>query len=240
MYSEERGESMDDGGLFLDLPADTAAQFASLASKRRLGDGELLYARGDPAEALYGLIRGRIRLSNVAPDGREVLVMLFEPGDWIGEVSMFDGLPRTHDAHAVGEAEAFVLPKARLLALLDAQPALYRHFAARLARSLRIALSYIDDAAFLPLPLRLAKRLLDLARVYGVDTPLGQRIDLHLPQEDLGRMLGASRQSVSKELKRWEARGWIGVQYGKVVICDEAALRRLVNENGQAPAPSSR
>jgi CRP-like cAMP-binding protein len=236
MHSQERSGVGDGGSLFLDLPAETAAQFASLASRRQLGHGELLYARGDAADALYGLIRGHIRLSNVAPDGREVLVMLFAPGDWIGEVSLFDGLPRTHDAHAVGEAEVFVLPKARLLALLDAQPALYRHFAARLARALRIALSYIDDAAFLPLPLRLAKRLLELSRIYGADTPQGRRIDLHLPQEDLGRMLGASRQSVSKELKRWEARGWIGVEYGKVLVRDAAALQQLVAEAGRPSA----
>ena len=220
----------DDGGLFIDLPAETAAQFASLASRRRLAAGERLYSRGDPAEALYGLIRGRIRLSNVAEDGREVLVTLFEPGDWIGEVSLFDGQPRTHDAVAVNEAEVFVLPKARLLGLLDAQPLLYRHFAARLARQLRLALSWIDDAVFLPLSLRVARRLLQLARVYGQDTERGLLLDLHLPQEDLGRMLGASRQSVSKELKQMEARGWIALEYGKVLIRDVGALRRLVQE----------
>lgn len=229
MHKEERGESIDDGGLFLELPPDAAAQFASLAGRRRLADGELLYARGDAAEALFGLARGRIRLSNVDPDGREVLVMLFEPGDWVGEVSLFDGLPRTHDAHAVGECEVYVLPKERLLALLDAEPRLYRYFAARLARALRWALSYIDDAVFLPLSARLARRLLDLSRVYGENTALGRRLDLHLTQEDLGRMLGASRQSVSKELKRWEARGWIALEYGKVLIRDEAALQGLID-----------
>lgn len=225
-----RTEAKDDGGLFLDLPAEAAAQFAALASRRHLADGELLYARRDPAEALYGLIRGRIRLSNVAPDGREVLVALFEPGDWIGELSLFDGLPRTHDAVAMGEAEVFVLPRPKLLSLLDAQPRLYRHLAARLARQLRLALSYIDDAVFLPLSLRLAKRLLQLARVYGQDTPQGLLLDLHLPQEDLGRMLGASRQSVSKELKHWEKQGLLGLDYGRVLIRDLAAFKRMLNE----------
>jgi len=230
MQGNERGVANEDSGLFLDLPAETAARFAALASRRSLGDGELLYARGDAAEALYGLIRGRIRLSNVAPDGREVLMTLFEPGDWIGELSLFDEQPRTHNATAVEEVEVFVLPRARLLALLDAEPLLYRHFAARLARQLRLALSYIDDVVFLPLSLRLAKRLLQLARVYGQDTPQGLLLDLHLPQEDLGSMLGASRQSVSKELREWEKQGWIGLDYGRVLIRDLAALKRLVND----------
>jgi CRP-like cAMP-binding protein len=224
----QKGES--ERGLFLDLPAEAAAQFAALAGRRSLGDGELLYARGDAAEALYGLIRGRVRLSNVAADGREVLMTFFEPGDWIGELSLFDSQPRTHDAAAVGPAEVFVLPKEKLLALLERQPQWYRHFAARLARQLRLALSYIDDAVFLPLGPRLAKRLLQLARIYGRDTPQGLLLDLHLPQEDLGRMLGASRQSVSKELKRWEKQGLVGVDYGRLLIRDLAAFRRMVNE----------
>lgn len=218
----------DDGGVFIDLPAGTAARFAALASRRRLAAGERLYARGDAAEALYGLISGRVRLSNVDAEGREVLMMLFEPGDWIGELSLFDDQPRTHDATAVHEAEVFVLPKAKLLALLDAQPLLYRHFAARLARQLRFALSWIDDAVFLPLGQRIARRLLQLSRVYGQETPRGLLLDLHLPQEDLGRMLGASRQSVSKELKAMEARGLVAVEYGKVLIRDVAALQRMV------------
>lgn len=217
-------------GLFIDLPPEAVAQFTALAGRRSLGDGELLYARGDAAEALYGLIRGRIRLSNVAPDGREVLMAFFEPGDWIGELSLFDDQPRTHDARAFGQAEVFVLPKARLLALLEQNPRWYRHFAARLARQLRLALSYIDDAVFLPLSLRLAKRLLQLAKVYGQETPQGLLLDLHLPQEDLGRMLGASRQSVSKELKRWEKQGLLGLDYGRVLIRDPAAFGRMLNE----------
>lgn len=217
-------------GLFLDLPAETAAQFAALAGRRTLGDGELLYARGDAAQALYGLIRGRVRLSNVAADGREVLMTFFEPGDWIGELSLFDDQPRTHNATAFGEAEVFVLPREKLLAALDREPRLYRHFAARLARQLRLAMSWIDDAVFLPLSLRLAKRLLQLARVYGKQTPQGLLLDLHLPQEDLGRMLGASRQSVSKELRQWEKKGWIALDYGRIVIRDPAAFKHLVNE----------
>lgn len=230
MQKTEHDKTVDDGGLFLGLPSDVATQFASLSRRRRLADGELLYARGDVADALFGLIQGQLRLSNVAPDGREVLVMLGGPGDWLGDVSLFDGLARTHNAYAMGECEVFVLPKAKLQALLDVEPQLYRHFVTRLARALRFALSYIDDAALLPLTARLAKRLLDLARMYGEDTPQGVCVDLHLTQEDLGRMLGASRQSISKELNRFQKQGWLELQYGKVVICDQAPLQRLVEQ----------
>jgi CRP-like cAMP-binding protein len=169
--------------------------------------------------------RGQVRISNVGSDGQEILVAVFEPGSWWGEISMFDGLPRTHDAHAVGDTEIVLLPQQRFQALLEQHPDLYPHFVKMLCRKLRLAFSHIDDLAFLPLPERIAKQLLTLADIYGEDTAAGRRIRLHLPQEDLGRMLGASRQSVSKVLKRFESQGWVAVAYGQITVCNAQALR---------------
>lgn len=213
-----------------DLSADVVAHLAAISSRRRLRDGEMLYARGDAADSLYGVVRGRIRMSVSEADGREVLLALFEPGSWFGEVSMFDGQPRPQDAHAVGDTEVMSLPRTRFLALLDQHPELYGAFARLLCRKLRMALDYIEDVLVLPLGARLAKRLLDLARSYGVpdDVPDGRGvlIDLPLPQDDLARMLGASRQSVSKELKAWEAQGLIQVKYRRIRLLDPECLQR--------------
>lgn len=211
-----------------DLPPEVVAQLTAMSSRKRLRDGELLYARGDAAEGLYGVVHGRIRISVSEPDGREVLLALFEPGSWFGEVSMFDGQPRPQDAHAVGDTEVMLLPRARFLALLDQRPELYRAFAKLLCRRLRTVLDFIEDTLALPLAARLGKRLLELSRTYGVAQGDGVLIDLHLPQDDLARMLGATRQSVSKELKAWEAQGLIQVKYSRVVLLAPQAMGELV------------
>ncbi|MEH6418993.1 Crp/Fnr family transcriptional regulator [Pseudomonas sp. CGJS7] len=211
-----------------DLSTEVVAQLAAMSVRRRLRDGELLYARGDAADGLYGVVRGRIRLSVPTANGREMLFVLFEPGSWFGEVSMFDGEPRPQDARAVGESEILLLPRVRFLALLDEHPELYRGFTRLLCRKLRTALEFVEDALSLPLAARLGKRVLELARVYGVDDAQGRLIDLPLPQDDLASMLGATRQSVSKELKSWEQQGWIALRYRHVVLRDAAALERMV------------
>ncbi|MGH8081977.1 MAG: Crp/Fnr family transcriptional regulator [Lysobacter sp.] len=211
-----------------DLSPDLVAHLQAMSSRRRLRDGELLYARGDAAEGLYGVVRGRIRMSVPTPNGREVLFVLFEPGSWFGEVSMFDGEPRPQDARAVGDSEILLLPRTRFLALLDEHPELYRGFTRLLCRKLRTVLEFVEDALTLPLAARLGKRVLELAKVYGVDDPEGRLIDLALPQDDLASMLGATRQSVSKELKSWEQQGWIALRYRHVVVRDAAALEKLV------------
>ncbi|QWP78934.1 Crp/Fnr family transcriptional regulator [Lysobacter sp. K5869] len=211
-----------------DLSPEVVAHLQAMSVRRRLRDGELLYARGDAAEGLYGVVSGRIRLSVPTASGREMLIVQFEPGSWFGEVSMFDGQPRPQDARAAGDSDILLLPRARFLALLEQHPELYRGFTRLLCRKLRTALEYVEDALTLPLAARLGKRLLELARVYGVEREHGRLIDLPLPQDDLANMLGATRQSVSKQLKAWEQRGWIALRYRHVVVRDEGALQRAV------------
>lgn len=219
---------------FRDLPDDVVGLLAGFAQRRRLQDGERLFAKGDAADGLYGVLAGRVRISTSGIDGRELLVNLFEPGGWFGEISMFDGLPRTHDAHAVGGTELLLIPRDRFLSLLAARPELYPHFLRMLCRKLRRSFDWIEYEAFLPLPARLAARLLELADAYGDRTDAGVLIRLHLPQEELGRMLNVSRQTISKELNALRERGCISLEYGRVLIRDRARLQEVMQSGGQA------
>lgn len=218
---------------FRGLPQDVVSQVAALAVTRKFGPGARIHGAGDAPDGFYGLLKGRVRVTHAAADGRELLVALFEAGAWWGEISMFDGEVRTHDAHAVGECEVLLVPQDKFHALLRAQPQLYPHFVQMLCGKLRLAMRYIEDAMFLPLSARVAQRLLDLAQAYGKDEARGVLIDLKLPQDDLARMLGASRQSVSKELKRLERRKCIALRYGRVVIVDAASLARAAAQTAQ-------
>ncbi|MEL0029038.1 MAG: Crp/Fnr family transcriptional regulator [Perlucidibaca sp.] len=212
---------------FRDLPDEVVGLLAGFAQRRRLHDGERLFARGDDADGLYGVLAGRVRISTSASDGRELLINLFEPGGWFGEISMFDGLPRTHDAYAVGATELLLIPRDRFLGLLASQPALYPHFLRMLCLKLRRSFAWIEYEAFLPLPARLAARLLELAEVYGDAVEDGTLIRLHLPQEELGRMLNVSRQSISKELNALREQGCITLEYGRVLVRDHARLQAV-------------
>ncbi len=209
------------------LPADVVEQLMVVSAVRTLADGECLYSQGDEGDGLFGVIQGRVRLSNTSKDGKELLVMLVEPGDWIGEISLLDGLPRSHDAFAVGEGAVLFLPRAKFDSLLTARPELYQHFIPMLCRKLRLALSYVEGAALFSLTERLAQRILELLTFYGVDDGgSGRLIDVHLPQEDLAKMLGVSRQAISRELKRLETEGVIELSYGKLRVLNKAALER--------------
>jgi CRP/FNR family cyclic AMP-dependent transcriptional regulator len=202
-----------------ELPAEATDELTHHAVRRRAVDGELIHARGDAPDGLYQVVRGKVRMSAVSGGGRELVLTILEPGSWFGEISLLDGLPRTHDAHAVGDTELLMVPRDRFDALLAQRPALVQHLFRLLCQRLRLAMTALEDAALLPLPARLAKRL------------LGAPVDddgVALPQGELARMLGTSRQSVSKILKAWERQGWVSVAYGRVALVDAAALSALV------------
>jgi CRP/FNR family cyclic AMP-dependent transcriptional regulator len=154
---------------------------------------------------------------------------VLEPGQWFGEISLFDELPRTHDAHAHGETVLVMLPRRDFARLLERHPHLWGHVVKLLCRRIRACFALLEDAAFLGLAARLAKRLLYLAERHGQPAPGGTRIDLHLPQEELGRMMGATRESIGKQLKRWQRGGLVEVKYGSIVLRDRQRLRDLVD-----------
>lgn len=224
-------DSLVTNAWFARLPTGVLDELAHHAQRRHLVDGELLYAQGDQPTGLFGVVSGRIRICNTSADGKELTATFFESGDWLGEISIFDGLPRLSDAVASGDTQVLVLPRQAIQDLLKRQPELYAPFVQILCRKLRMAMEGMSDLMLLPLSQRLAKRLLVLAQDYGRADAGGVLIDLHLPQDELGRMLGASRQSVSKALKALEKRGLLRLAYGKILISDPAKLREHLTES---------
>jgi CRP/FNR family cyclic AMP-dependent transcriptional regulator len=211
---------------FFALPPAVDAAFRAVATPRHYRDGELVHGRGDPPDGLYLIVRGRVRISGVSAGGRELLLTMLEPGSWFGEISLLDGLPRTHDANAVGDTELRVVAPAAFEALVDARPALLRDLMRLVCARLRLTLGALEDATLLPAPARLAKRLLG--------APVGPSGRVDLAQEQLARLIAASRQSVSGIVKAWERAGWVKLSYGQIEICDRAALARLVDEADEA------
>ena len=212
---------------FSGLPADAISEMVGMARLRRLDDGQLLHAQGDLPDGLYGVSKGAIRISNTGADGREALLTVLAPGQWFGEISLFDGLPRTHDAHAMGSTELLIIPRRDFHQLLERRPELYPHFMQLLCKRLRQSFNMLEDSALLPLPARLAKRLLMHAQYYGELGPAGERMSIQLSQETLGLMLNSSRQSINRLLKQFEQAGWVSTHYSQIVILDEEALTRV-------------
>jgi CRP-like cAMP-binding protein len=222
--AKEYRELLRSGRWFAGLPDALQARLVDGAVLRSLRARQPLFARGDDADGLYAVLDGSIRVSGSSPSGREALLTLLEPPSWFGEISIFDGAPRTHDAVAESDALVLHVPKPALDAILDDEPRWWRELGLLLTAKLRLAFTAMEDMALLPIAVRLARRIALMAEGYGEREH--QRRAVEVSQEQLAQMLSTSRQTANQLLKELEARGLIRLSYGTIEILDLDGLRR--------------
>ncbi len=216
--------NIEAGAWFSKLSQDLRTAILARAHLRRLADGAPLATRGAMAEEWCGVARGAVRISTVSLSGKQVTLTYAEPGTWFGDIALFDGLPRTHDADAHGDTTLLVVRKRDFKELLAQHVELYDALQRLNCRRLRLMFDQFEDLNTRPLQARLAKQLLLLARSYGVVQGDEIRIKLALAQEDLAQLLGASRQRVNQELKGFEREGALRVEPTRLVVLSREKL----------------
>ena len=223
--------NIEAGAWFSKLSQPLRNAILSRAVVRRLADGAPLASRGTPAENWCGVARGAVRVSSVSLSGKQVTLTYAEPDTWFGDIALFDGLPRTHDADAHGATTLVVVRKPDFQALLRQHVELYDALLRLNCRRLRLMFNQFEDLNTRPLQARLARQLLLLAKSYGIAQGEEIRIGLALAQEDLAQLLGASRQRVNQELKAMEREDIIRIEPGGLVVRNRNALMRIVESD---------
>ena len=176
--------------LFRGLSPGTIQQIASLSVRRSYSEGSIVFSQGDPGDALYGVVTGRVRISASAPDGKEMFLNIMEPGDTFGEIALLDGNPRTATASAMATSELLIIMRDPFLGLLQREPTLSTHLLRLLCQRIRWTSGLAEDSALLAVPARLARRVLSLGKMHGHQTLEG--VHLAISQEDIARFLDRS------------------------------------------------
>ncbi len=221
--------NIESGSWFSGLTAPLREAILARAQVRRVDDGAILSARGAPAQEWCGVAHGAVRVSSVSLAGKQVTLTYVEPGTWFGDIALFDGMPRTHDAHAHGATTLLVVRKPDFKELLSLHVELYEALLRLNCRRLRLLFDTVEDLNTLPLAARLAKQILLLARSYGVQQGDEIRVGLQLAQEDIAQLLGASRQRVNQELKGFEREGAVRIEPTRLVVLSTAKLLAIAS-----------
>ncbi len=232
---EERA-AINNGRWFASLSPSLRHDILRCAYPKRYKDGDLICARGDPAEAWSAVARGAVRVSSTSITGKQVTFTYVEPGIWFGDVAIFDGERRTHDAYAHGDTTLLSVSRADLQKILAQHGELYEALLKLQCRRIRQLFGLVEDLNTLPLRARLAKQLAHLVRSYGVPSLSHNgevRIGLQLAQEELAQLLGASRQRVNQELKAMEREDVIRIEPGGLVVRNREALMHIVESDNE-------
>jgi len=180
--------------------------------------GDTIVLEGEPAEALYFVGTGAVKMYRTSIDGKEQVLNIVRPGDSFNDVPVFDGGPNLASAQAMGPVTLYGILKHDLNVFLQDHPRITIHIVSLLAAQVRHLVSLVEDLSFRSVVSRVAKILLEYV---GDGKGLGQR----LTQQDMAAIAGTAREVVSRSLRALESDGVIRMDRHRIVIKDIEALK---------------
>lgn len=218
------GELIRDVPLLARLAEEDLRALASHGKVRSYRTGDVLFREGAPGDSLHIVIDGSVRISVASPTGDEATVALLGAGEFVGDLALLDGRPRSASAIASRPTKTLVVTRHDFAGWLSGRPTVALSLLETLSLRVRRTDEALADLAFLQLPQRLAKRLVRLT----INQAQGNRLagtKLRITQSELASMLGVSRESVNKQLNKFAQEGWISLGRGSVTVRDPEALR---------------
>jgi CRP-like cAMP-binding protein len=202
--------------LFSGLGLENVRQIADLCTIQKFDSGEMLFQKGDPGDALYGLRRGRILITTSTAEGKRLTLNVLGSGDVFGEIALLDGRQRTADAVVAEASELYVIRRSAFNELLLRQPAIALRLIELLCERVRWTSDRVEEAYLTNLKVRLARRILKLAEDFGEE--------IQISQEDLSVLAGATRESVNRQLQAWKRAGLVSLGRSRVTLLKAEAL----------------
>jgi CRP-like cAMP-binding protein len=188
---------------------------------------QVIFARGDTGREIYLVVSGRVRISVLTAEGRELSFAHAEAGSIFGEIAMLDGGPRSADATAVGKVSALSLSKPAFKRLMETQPHVAEAAVRFLCSRIREADQQLEAIALYPIEGRLARFFLAAARAKAPDSEEGRvTIELPISQSELALLIGASRPKVNTALSMLESSGALE-RNGSKIVCDLEELQAI-------------
>lgn len=210
--------------VFSELTVFQMAQLADAVTKRRVKRGELIVEQGKRSQALFIVLAGRARVLLADRRGREVILDVLGPGDYIGEISLIDGKSHSATVEAEVQCDLLVLGQAEFNRCLDENHAMAQSVIKGLAYRLRKADEKIGSLALMDVYGRVAKALVEMSVTTGTNQLL---IKEKATRQDIAKMVGASREMVSRVMRDFEEQGFIKTfEDGSVTLTERRSTIR--------------
>ena len=218
-------------GTFGNLPTDAASHLLSAGRTARWARAELLFHPDDPAEALYLLLRGSVRLYRLGSGAREVTLDVHGAGSLLGVSALLTGEQYGMYAEAMDDTEALVLGQEALARLNKTSPAISVALSEQISQQTRGVQERLSGLVFLEVSQRLALALLNLAEREGEWTESGTlALRERVSHQDLAHVVGSTRETITKLLGDFRQRGLLDLGYRRIVLTDREGLQQATRE----------
>lgn len=212
--------------IFADLEEKELDKIAKLGTRQKYKKGNIVVLERESGAALFVIISGKVKVVRTDAEGREVILSMFGPGEFFGEMALLDGMARSASVVAISKAELFMIHRRDFLELLHQFPSIGVALLSELAMRLRKADMQIKSLSLKDAAGRVANVLLILADDIGVFRKGRVEIDDLPLQQDVANMAGTSRETVSRMLHQFVREGSIQLKGNQLIINDYEAFRK--------------
>ena len=193
--------------IFMNLTYEEMMEVAGITSNRTYEKGEMIYCAGDKGERLYVIHRGKVKVTRLSDTGKEQIIRVLGPGDFLGELSLFSSQPRTDNSEAIEKATLCIIDGQRIKELMVKYPTIAFKVMEELSKRLVKAEDLIENISLHGAEKRLAEMLLQMADARG-------EVKLKMSKRDLASHLGMSQETLSRKLSSFQNMGLIKL-YGQ-------------------------
>jgi CRP-like cAMP-binding protein len=213
--------------LLQDLSHDTMHRIVQCIEMREVRRRQVIYLPGDPGQAVFFVNGGRVKISKVTRDGKELTLAYRGPGEIFGELVMIDGGPREEMAEAMENALITELERGEFEKLVQKEGMIGFRLSKVIAQRRREVENKIEQLIFKDVNAKLAELLLRLAAEYGIEDSRGTLVSLKITHQEMANLIGSTRETVSLTLSQFKRKGLIQTDGRKVILADREGLRAL-------------
>jgi CRP-like cAMP-binding protein len=211
--------------LFSELNDRDLDRIIQLASRQKYHKDNMILIEEEIGSTMFIILSGKVKISRISDDGREVILSILSDGDFFGEMSLLDGHTRSANVTATEGSELLVIRREEFLQMLKDFPQIAINLLKELAQRIRKSDEHIKSLSLQDATGRVATTLLRIAEDSGMFRK-GQVEISELPlQQDLANMAGTSRETISRVIKSLTEDGFLKKQGGKIIILDYERFR---------------
>jgi CRP-like cAMP-binding protein len=223
--------------LFERLNAEERRRLEIRAVMRTFRRNEMIYFPGEPGQTVLVVLRGKVKLKTITPDGKESILAFFVDGEMFGELALVDAQARDEYAEAVEDTQLMAIPCSELLAIMEQRPDIALHVTRLVGLRRRRIENRLRNILFRSNRERVAALLLELIETHGQKVVDGWQVRLDLSHQELANLIGATRESVTITLGRLQEDGLIRVQRRRITVLDRQGLSA---DEQASPVPAAR
>lgn len=216
--------------LFKSVPAEVLTRVVTLAESKQLDAGAFFFNEGDPADEMFVLTSGRVKLTQLTPEGHQVVLRIISAGDAFGGVGAFGDPLYPVSAEAIETSAALGWTSQTMRTILEEHPAIALnalHFVAGRLHDLQRRYRQLMTER---VEQRIARALLRLVREAGRRVEAGVEIDFPISRQDVAEMTGTTLYTVSRLLSAWESRGIVHSERQRIVLTKPHALVAIAED----------